>query len=414
MEKETESILISNIRKKENNNKKKEDDFWYDKIEVDLDVNKSNNINYSSNNVNESFSKSQIKNLTQNENSSNNIIIPKNKMIKTNIQKLKMNLNNYSIKKFKYSKKQMNKIKLYKRASEANAKSDIFKNQKKNKLYEDGLISMKKKREKSIEAKIKKENEYKNYSFSPSINTNAPSFKNNGYYNQQKKAIENSKQEEKTERYRKKNIYERNKIWKQNIEEKKRKQIMMRLKKSEQKIQFKPSINDCIMKTDEDFINKNSIEYQAFMDKNNIKKIKENIYGGCGHYSKNFIASNNQIKHNSKLKFSSGLKEKTNINNKNQDNNKKQISNNKKIFDIKSCREKYGLCDFFQNNNNESIINKDSEKKSDLLSGKRGNDINTSSFSQDISKSPIESIACNKQTYFNFMDALLKIRTMEK
>ena len=54
---------------------------------------------------------------------------------------------------------------------------------------------------------------------------------------------------------------------------------MLKKKNTEAKIKFKPIINDCIMKTDEEFINKNSIEYQAFIDKINVKKNKENIYG---------------------------------------------------------------------------------------------------------------------------------------
>ena len=182
------------------------------------------------------------------------------------------------------------------------------------------------------------------------------------------------------------------------------------------------------MKTDEDFINKNSIEYQAFIDKINVKKNKENIYNAYSNSQRNSynIYSNNNINNNNnKMKYSLGMTDKRIVkNNKNKSNkmiknnkiremNKKKSFNNRNVFNINNCRKIYGLCDFFNSNDYETIINKDKDRENmnninGLLSCKKGQDVNQLYFGQDLYNRQLESKKGVKQTYFNFNDALMK------
>jgi hypothetical protein len=299
----------------------------------------------------------------------------------------------------------------------SNIKSSDVKNERFSKLYEEGLISMKRREEQSMEAKIKKENEYKKYSYSPLFIKNKRNIKNNGNKKEGKKDIEKIKKEEKTDRIRCNDIYERNKLWKKTIEDKNTKQRLLEKKKTETNIKFKPAINDCIMKTDEDFINKNSIEYQAFIDKINFKKNKENIFNVYGKNQRNNIIPKN----NNKTKNSFGIVNKKNANNNNIDkiqkiNQNKEMKklksfNNRNIFNINNCRKQYGLSDFF-NSNYDTLINNDNDKDGDyinrFLSSKKVQDYNELYFRQDIFNHPVELKNGIKQTYFTFNDALLK------
>jgi hypothetical protein len=420
MEKETDNKIIENSKKKDSTKKNNisEDDFWNDKMELNIDFTQYNNIN---NNINISTPNNHNKesiikdNLIKDPNVS--IIIKK-------VQKMNMNLNNYYniISKSSKKNKSNSKIKLHYNSSMSNIKSSDLKNERFSKLYEEGIISMKRREEQSMEAKIKKENEYKKYSYSPLFIKNKRNIKNNGNKKEGKKDIEKIKKEEKTDRIRCNDIYERNKLWKKTIEDKNTKQRLLEKKKTETNIKFKPAINDCIMKTDEDFINKNSIEYQAFIDKINFKKNKENIFNVYGKNQRNNIIPKNNIKTNkNKTKNSFGIVNKKNVNNNNIDkiqkiNQNKEMKklksfNNRNIFNINNCRKQYGLSDFF-NSNYDTLINNDNDKDGDYINGflssKKVQDYNELYFRQDIFNHPVELKNGIKQTYFTFNDALLK------
>ncbi len=419
MEKETDKEIIKNSQNNESNKKDNisEDDFWNDKIELNINFDQYNNIN---NNSNISTPKNHDEKTIQKDTITKE---PNNSVIMKRIQKLKMGLSNYNNIASKSSK--WHKTKLHKSASVSNMKSNNIKLKRFNKLYEEGLISMKKRMEQSMEAKIKKENEYKQYSYSPIFCKRVPKFKNNDKQKNEKQTMETNKKEQKSDRTIYNDIYERNKLWKKTIEEKNTQRILEK-KKTETKIKFKPSINDCIMKTDEDFINKNSIEYQAFIDKINVKKNKENIYNAYSNSQRNSynIYNNNNI-NNNKKKYSLGMTDKRIVkNNKNKSNkmiknnkiremNKKKSFNNRNVFNINNCRKIYGLCDFFNSNDYETIINKDKDRENmnninGLLSCKKRQDVNQLYFGQDLYNRQLESKKGVKQTYFTFNDALMK------
>ena len=422
MEKETDKEIIKNSQNNESNKKDNisEDDFWNDKIELNINFDQYNNIN---NNSNISTPKNHDEKTIQKDTITKE---PNNSVIMKRIQKLKMGLSNYNNIASKSSK--WHKTKLHKSASVSNMKSNNIKLKRFNKLYEEGLISMKKRMEQSMEAKIKKENEYKQYSYSPIFCKRVPKFKNNDKQKNEKQTMETNKKEQKSDRTIYNDIYERNKLWKKTIEEKNTQRILEK-KKTETKIKFKPSINDCIMKTDEDFINKNSIEYQAFIDKINVKKNKENIYNAYSNSQRNSynIYSNNNINNNNnnKIKYTLGMTDKRIVknnknksskmikNNKIREMNKKKSFNNRNVFNINNCRKIYGLCDFFNSNDYETIINKDKDRENmnninGLLSCKKAQDVNQLYFGQDIYNRQLESKKGVKQTYFTFNDALMK------
>ena len=94
--------------------------------------------------------------------------------------------------------------------------------------------------------------------------------------------------------------------------------------------------------------------------------------------------------------------------------NKFKSFNNREIFNINNCRKKYGLNDFF-NNDNEIITCKNNEdendifNENDLLSNKKNSDLNELFFKQQIFNTPSDSSNRMKQTCFNFNDALFKL-----
>lgn len=400
MEKKTDNIKkqITENNLKKNKDNIIEDDFWDDNIELNNDFKKYNiNININT--------------------PKQNIIIKDNKIKDTNtsiilkkIQKDKVYYNNYFNKKAKSSKKPNSKIKLHKCSSASNVSSKNMKNKRFNKLYEEGLISIKKRMEKSMEEKIKRENEYKNYSYSPVLYTHSPLGKNHKKNkNNEKKTTESNKKKIIINKNKFNDIYERNKKWKETIEDRNIKQRMLKKKNTETKIKFKPIINDCIMKTDEEFINKNSIEYQAFIDKINVIKNKENIYGK-NQKKNNVYRYGNNIKTKNKPKYSLEFKNKNkNVlkDNKIKEMNKIKSFNNRKIFNINKCRKKYGLSEFFNINNYDTIINKDNGNG--LNSNNKELDVNELYFKQQIFNNQLESSIGIKQTCFNFNDALLKL-----
>ena len=109
----------------------------------------------------------------------------------------------------------------------------IKKRKEIDKLYENGINAMKKREEKTKNEKIKNENEYLKYSFSPIINhshTYTNFFKNKNYSTNSSKINNKRNFKSNTNRnnnknnllYSKTTIYERNKKWKDLIEEKKK------------------------------------------------------------------------------------------------------------------------------------------------------------------------------------------------
>ena len=174
-------------------------------------------------------------------------------------------------------------------------KPNVKNNKRKwiDKLYENGLNSMKQKEEKAKNAKLKNENEYLKYSFSPLINhnysyTNFYKSKNystnNTYINNRNLNLNTNTKRNKTNNkssksFSKTSIYERNKKWKDLIEEKKTK-LKNKLKNkliNETDYCFTPSLNNNIMETDISFIGKNMIEYETFLDKYNYSKYKKKL-----------------------------------------------------------------------------------------------------------------------------------------
>ena len=361
---------------KKNDNINKEDEFWDDKCEL--------NEEFQKNNINKNKKKEIIKDKNNIKEINSSIII--NKALNDKIR-----YNNYFI-KMKNDKKINNKIKIQKSKS---AVKNRF-----NKLFLEGIISLKKRLQKSMEQKIEKENEYQKYSFSPKLYNHSSSHKKN---KNQRQSIDNIKKN--IFKKKKNDIYERNKKWKKDIEDKKTKQRILMKKKTEVKRKVKPTINDSIMKTDESFINKNSIEYQAFIDKVKLMKNKENIYG------KNERKKNNL--YDNKIKYSIEFNERNIIkNNKGKEMKKFKSFNNREIYNIGICRKKYRLNDFFNSGDYETIINKNKDKnnfmnnKDKYLYNKKDLDMNELFFKQYIFKSTESEM---KQSCFNFNDAILKL-----
>jgi len=382
-------VLIKINKKPSNKNKiKKEDEFWEDNFEI--------NEEFQNYNINTNKHKNNIKNKNNIKDINSSIII--NKALNSKIK-----YNNY-FSRIKCGKKLNNKINSQKCKS---AEKNRF-----NKLYLEGLVSIKKRIQKSMEQKIKKENEYKKYSFSPKLYTHSPIKSNKKNENKHNKHQSIDYNKNNNSKYKNNDIYERNKKWKKNIEDKKTKQRILKKKNTELKRKVKPMINDCIMKTDESFINKNSIEYQAFIDKVNIMKNKENIYG------KN--ERNSNLYKNNKIKYSIELKKRNIIkNNKIKEMKKFKSFNNREIYNINICRKKYGLNEFFNSNNYETILCQNNDKNNfnynnKFLIDQRGLDMNEQFFMQQIFKSSetdsintINSIM--RQSCFNFNDALKKL-----
>ena len=207
----------------------------------------------------------------------------------------KKNLNNIIQKKELIKErnlKEINEKKLFKMNNNT-YKPHIKDNKRKwvDKLYENGINSMKIKEEKTKKEKIKKEKEYLKYSYSPSINRNysyTNIFKNKSYSTNKsniksKRTINSNRNENKSNNnnlsFCKTDIYERNKKWKNLIEEKNNK-LKTKLKNNilnDSDYCFTPNLNNNIMETDISFIGKHMIEYETFLDRYNYTKYKKNL-----------------------------------------------------------------------------------------------------------------------------------------
>ena len=173
-------------------------------------------------------------------------------------------------------------------------KPNVKNNKRKwiDKLYENGINSMKRKEELIKNQKIETENEYLKYSFSPLINRNysyTNIYKNKSFSTNSSKIKNNFKMNSKRNNNNlydknsltpyKANIYERNKKWKNLIEEKKNK-LKIKLTNSllnDCDYRFSPNLNNNIMETDISFIGKNMIEYETFLDRYNYSKYKKKL-----------------------------------------------------------------------------------------------------------------------------------------
>jgi hypothetical protein len=157
-----------------------------------------------------------------------------------------------------------------------------------DRLYEKGINSIKQKEEIVRNQKIKLDNEYLKYSYSPLVNSNYTytnfyktknSSKNSSISTKRNNTNTKSKNKESLSDF-KTSMYERNIKWKELIEKKNNKlksQLNDDNSLNDSNNYFSPNINDNIMKTDISFIGKHIIEYETFMDKFNYKKYKNRI-----------------------------------------------------------------------------------------------------------------------------------------
>ena len=140
---------------------------------------------------------------------------------------------------------------------------------------------------------MKNEKEYLKYSYSPIINRNSTytNFFKSKNYSTNYSNIKNSKSlninskrnssnnKNNISSYPKTNIYERNKKWKDLVDEKNNK-LKENLKNNllnNNDYNFTPTLNNTIMQTDISFIKKNMIEYETFLDKYNYSKYKKKL-----------------------------------------------------------------------------------------------------------------------------------------
>ena len=129
----------------------------------------------------------------------------------------------------------------------------IKENKRCNNLYYKALTSIKDKEYKAREAEKEKDNFYKQFPYKPELyNNNNLSYENN-----------NSKSFD---------IYTRNNIWKDNINNKTIRLRELKYKKEKSNYTFNPKINNSIMHLDSSFIKSNFSEYLLFIHKFNEKE----------------------------------------------------------------------------------------------------------------------------------------------
>lgn len=267
-----------------------------------------------------------------------------------------------------------------------------------DKLYEKGINSIKKKEEIIRNQKIKLDNEYLKYSYSPLLKSNYTytnfyktknSSKNSSITSNRNNTHTKSKNNENISEF-KTSVYDRNKKWKELIEKKKNK-LKSQLKDNslnDSNNCFSPDINDNIMKTDISFIGKHIIEFETFMDKFNYKKYKNNL--DKINYRKSNIPPKRIYPKKLVVEFVSEC-------DKNMQTNSDTIKytyGKRPINEILKNREKLKISDFFrndskletnvyfgnlldENHNNKNNTNKNDKKnmskKEQIKKKKRGN-----------------------------------------
>ena len=226
-----------------------------------------------------------------------------------------------------------------------------------DKLYENGINSMKDREEKTNKEKIKKENEYLQYSFSPIINRNSTYtniFKNKNFYTntsniKSKRTVNSNRNRNKSNNkndlsFSKTTIYERNKKWKNLVEEKNNK-LKIKIKNNilnDSDYCFTPNLNNNIMETDISFIGKHMIEYETFLDKYNYSKYKKNL--DKINYKKKNIPPKKIYKKKLEVEFISECDSKCPTNS----GTIKIICDKRPIEEIHKNREKLKTSDFFE------------------------------------------------------------------
>ena len=129
----------------------------------------------------------------------------------------------------------------------------IKENKRCNNLYYKALTSIKDKEYKAREAEKEKDNFYKQFPYKPELYNNT----NLSYENNNSKSFD---------------IYTRNNIWKDNINNKTIRLRELKYKKEKSNYTFNPKINNSIMHLDSSFIKSNFSEYLLFIHKFNEKE----------------------------------------------------------------------------------------------------------------------------------------------
>ncbi len=129
----------------------------------------------------------------------------------------------------------------------------IKENKRCNNLYYKALNSIKDKEYKAREAEKEKDNFYKQFPYKPELYNNT----NLSYENNNSKSFD---------------IYTRNNIWKDNINNKTIRLRELKYKKEKSNYTFNPKINNSIMHLDSSFIKSNFSEYLLFIHKFNEKE----------------------------------------------------------------------------------------------------------------------------------------------
>lgn len=222
-----------------------------------------------------------------------------------------------------------------------------------DKLYEKGINSIRKKEEIIRNQKIKLDNEYLKYSYSPLLNSNYTytnfyktknSSKNSSITTNRNNTNIKSKNKENLSEF-KTSVYDRNKKWRELIEQKKNK-LKSQLNDNsldESNYRFSPDLNNNIMKTDISFIGKHIIEYESFMDKFNYKKYKNKLD------KVNYRKSNIPPKQIYPKKLVVEFVSECDSNMQTNSGTIKQTYDKRPINEIHKNREKLKISDFFGN-----------------------------------------------------------------
>ena len=200
-----------------------------------------------------------------------------------------------------------------------------------NELYNKGIENMMKREQIYKETKMKKEEEYKNYSFKPKITKNSPVVEKNTIIKSTSPSGKNNIMT---------NLYKKQCEWKKKLENenlKKREKIDNQTK---QDCTFKPEISHLKIQNDEKFIMVNRrrevIEKQKEYEKYKRKRLGEDV-------------SSFECKPTIPRKFELKTEERSRSHSKEQNNHERKNSVNRIIKDINIEREEMNTFGFFNN-----------------------------------------------------------------
>ena len=238
-------------------------------------------------------------------------------------------------------------------------------------LYKRGLEKIKKKQALFFKKKKDEQEIYKQFTYKPKINegfspllSGRRNFKNQENPENNNKIIQDNYfayKPQKIQKYQV-NFYDKNLMWKQNVERKNQK-IKEDIENNIKNIHtFKPEIIKNKIPNDEKFIEKNIEQIQEYVNKRRLiiqKSVEENKYKQTKyHYGENYKFKPT-IQKEFNLSCSSHLKDNNKINV--EFNNKKKNSENKNY--LKFLRNSLKINDFFENNNSESNKENDINEK---------------------------------------------------